>query len=300
MQKCSAGRKADNHVLLLTEPYLYVTIRKSVICSQIIKDFLTHYQPEKQPSVFEVKGMIKIRNVCKSCTLGGGEVKALDNVCFDLPDKGMFFVLGKSGSGKSTLLNVLGGLDKADSGSVVIDGNDILKFGEKELDGYRNGYCGFVFQEFNLLPMLDVGENVRLGLSIQGKKDTELRVKEALAAVELSGYEGRNITELSGVQKQRKQRVSSITKKRRIWYPSLYIYKYNVVYLALFLITSISSATLFAITSSGKVKPNLSSTAMSNSTLSKESNPRSSKVVCSVRVISLPIFSLTISLKLFM
>lgn len=224
----------------------------------------------------------------------------MDNVCFDLPDKGIFFVLGKSGSGKSTLLNVLGGLDKADSGSVVIDGNDILKFGEKELDGYRNGYCGFVFQEFNLLPMLDVGENVRLGLSVQGKKDTELRVKEALAAVELSGYEGRNITELSGVQKQRKQRVSSITKKRRIWYPSLYIYKYNVVYLALFLITSISSATLFAITSSGKVKPNLSSTAMSNSTLSKESNPRSSKVVCSVRVISLPIFSLTISLKLFM
>lgn len=300
MQKCSAGRKADNHVLLLTEPYLYVTIRKSVICSQTIKDFLTHNQPEKQSSVFEVKGRIKIRNVCKSYTLGGGEVKALDNVCFDLPDKGMFFVLGKSGSGKSTLLNVLGGLDKADSGSVVIDGNDILKFGEKELDGYRNGYCGFVFQEFNLLPMLDVGENVRLGLSIQGKKDTELRVKEALAAVELSGYEGRNITELSGVQKQRKQRVSSITKKRRILYPSLYIYKYNVVYLALFLITSISSATLFAITSSGKVKPNLSSTAMSNSTLSKESNPRSSKVVCSVRVISLPIFSLTISLKLFM
>ncbi|MFR7932581.1 MAG: ATP-binding cassette domain-containing protein [Acutalibacteraceae bacterium] len=78
-----------------------------------------------------------------------------------MPDKGMFFVLGKSGSGKSTLLNVLGGLDKADSGSVVIDGNDIHKFGEKELDGYRNGYCGFVFQEFNLLPMLDVGENVR-------------------------------------------------------------------------------------------------------------------------------------------
>lgn len=59
------------------------------------------------------------------------------------------------------MLNVLGGLDKADSGSVVIDGNDIHKFGEKELDGYRNGYCGFVFQEFNLLPMLDVGENVR-------------------------------------------------------------------------------------------------------------------------------------------
>ncbi len=104
MQKCSAGRKADNHVLLLTEPYLYVTIRKSVICSQIIKDFLTHNQPEKQPSVFEVKGMIKIRNVCKAYTLGGGEVKALDNVCFDLPDKGMFFVLGKSGSGKSPLL----------------------------------------------------------------------------------------------------------------------------------------------------------------------------------------------------
>ena len=244
--------------------------------------------------------MIQIRNVCKSYTLGVGEVKALDNVCFDFPGKGLFFVLGKSGSGKSTLLNVLGGLDKADSGSVVIDGNDILKFGESELDGYRNGYCGFVFQEFNLLPMLNVEENVRLGLSLQGEKDTDLRVKEALASVELSGYEGRNITELSGGQKQHKQRGSSITKKRRIWYPSLYIYKYNVVYLALFLITSISSATLFAITSSGKVKPNLSSTAMSNSTLSKESNPRSSKVVCSVRVISLPIFSLTISLKLFM
>lgn len=91
MQKCSAGRKADNHVLLLTEPYLYITIRKSVIiCSQIIKDFLTHNQPEKQSSVFEVKGMIKIRNVCKSYTLGGGEVKALDNVCFACRTKGCF------------------------------------------------------------------------------------------------------------------------------------------------------------------------------------------------------------------
>lgn len=156
--------------------------------------------------------MIKIRNVCKSYTLGVGEVKALDNVCFDLPGKGLFFVLGKSGSGKSTLLNVLGGLDKADSGSVVIDGNDILKFGESELDGYRNGYCGFVFQEFNLLPMLNVEENVRLGLSLQGEKDTGLRVKEALASVELSGYEGRNITELSGGQKQRVAIARAIVK----------------------------------------------------------------------------------------
>ncbi len=63
------------------------------------------------------------------------------------------------------------------------------------------------------MPMLDVGENVRLGLSIQGKKDTELRVKEALAAVELSGYEGRNITELSGVQKQRKTKSFFYHKK---------------------------------------------------------------------------------------
>ena len=156
--------------------------------------------------------MIRIRNVCKSYTLGGGEVKALDNVCFDLPGKGLFFVLGKSGSGKSTLLNVLGGLDKANSGSVVIDGNDILKFGESELDGYRNGYCGFVFQEFNLLPMLNVEENVRLGLSLQGEKDTDLRVKEALASVELSGYEGRNITELSGGQKQRVAIARAIVK----------------------------------------------------------------------------------------
>jgi len=131
-------------------------------------------------------------------------VKALKNISFSLSNSGMVFFLGKSGSGKSTLLNVLSGLDNADAGSSIeVSGKDLCKLTKHELDDYRNTCCGFVFQEYNLIPELNVEENIALAIQLQGQKDTENKVKEVLAQVGLSGYEKRKVTELSGGQKQR-------------------------------------------------------------------------------------------------
>lgn len=143
-------------------------------------------------------------------------IVALDGVSFDLPKNGMVFILGKSGSGKSTLLNIMSGLDKVDEGEIEFCGKDITKLTEKELSNYRNSCCGFVFQEYNLIPELDVGENIMLTLQLQGEKDTEQKVKEVLKQVDLVGYEKRKVTELSGGQKQRVAIARAIIKNPKI------------------------------------------------------------------------------------
>ena len=143
-------------------------------------------------------------------------IVALDGVSFDLPKNGMVFILGKSGSGKSTLLNIMSGLDKVDEGKIEFCGKDITKLTEKELSNYRNSCCGFVFQEYNLIPELDVGENIMLTLQLQGEKDTEQKVKEVLKQVDLVGYEKRKVTELSGGQKQRVAIARAIIKNPKI------------------------------------------------------------------------------------
>ena len=143
-------------------------------------------------------------------------IVALDGVSFDLPKNGMVFILGKSGSGKSTLLNIMSGLDKVDEGKIEFCGKDITKLTEKELSNYRNSCCGFVFQEYNLIPELDVGENIMLTLQLQREKDTEQKVKEVLKQVDLVGYEKRKVTELSGGQKQRVAIARAIIKNPKI------------------------------------------------------------------------------------
>ena len=143
-------------------------------------------------------------------------VVALDGISFDLPEKGMVFILGKSGSGKSTLLNVMSGLDRVDEGSIEVGGKDISTFTEKELSNYRNSCCGFVFQEYNLIPELNVSENIMLTLQLQGEEKTEQKVKEILKRVDLSGYEKRKVTELSGGQKQRIALARAIIKNPKI------------------------------------------------------------------------------------
>lgn len=148
---------------------------------------------------------MEILNLSKSYILKDSPpVQALKNVSFSLADTGMVFFLGKSGSGKSTLLNVLSGLDKADDGSSIeISGKNICRLSINELDSYRNTCCGFVFQEYNLIPELNVEENIALAIQLQGQKDTENKIKDVLAQVGLNDYEKRKITELSGGQKQR-------------------------------------------------------------------------------------------------
>ena len=149
--------------------------------------------------------MIEVKNI-KKTYIGkdGKESRGLVDVSFKLDDKGFVFVLGKSGSGKSTLLNIIGGLDKATSGEVIIEGKKISDFSEKEFDYYKSHYCGFIFQDYKLLNELNVYENILLSLEIKNDmEDADNRIKEILNKVGLDGYENKMINELSGGEKQR-------------------------------------------------------------------------------------------------
>ncbi|MGE9276736.1 MAG: ATP-binding cassette domain-containing protein [Candidatus Phytoplasma pruni] len=127
----------------------------------------------------------------------------LNNVSLRLPNKGLIFILGKSGSGKSTLLNLLGGIDKCDSGDILINKFSIKELKQNDLDNYRNGVLGFIFQEFNLIESMNVYENIALANELQGQKPDNKLIYNLLKEMELLGYEERKISELSGGQKQR-------------------------------------------------------------------------------------------------
>ena len=160
---------------------------------------------------------MKIRNLCKTYDINNGEkVHALKGVSFDLPFTGMVAILGKSGSGKSTLLNILSGLDSFDSGDVEAFGKNMKDFSRAELDNYRNSCISFVFQEYHLIPELNVGENIALALQLQGEQNADENVKSVLKQVELSGYENRKISELSGGQKQRVAIARALIKNPKI------------------------------------------------------------------------------------
>ena len=149
--------------------------------------------------------MLEIRNLSKTYkTKKGTSVKALNNVSLSFEDTGMVFVLGKSGSGKSTLLNLLGGLDKYDSGEIIIKGKSSSNFSQSDFDSYRNTYLGFIFQEYNILDEFSIRKNIGLALELQNKKATDKAISEILQQVDLDNEIGRRKpNELSGGQKQR-------------------------------------------------------------------------------------------------
>lgn len=148
--------------------------------------------------MLEIKKLVKVYK-----TKGGVEVKALDNVSVKFPETGMVFLLGKSGSGKSTLLNVSGGLDKPDSGEIIIKGRNSKDFSGADFDSYRNTYIGFIFQEYNILNEFNISENIELALQLQGKKSDKEAVDNLLKQVDLVGLGKRKPNTLSGGQKQR-------------------------------------------------------------------------------------------------
>lgn len=149
--------------------------------------------------------MISVKNLKKTYFLGGEEVHALDDVSLSIKEHEFVAIIGQSGSGKSTFMNMLGCLDRPDSGEITLDGTDILKCKEKELSVIRNKKIGFIFQQFHLLPKLSALENVELPLIYQGmptKKRREKAVK-ALKAVGLEKRMNHKPNQLSGGQQQR-------------------------------------------------------------------------------------------------
>ena len=149
--------------------------------------------------------MISVKNLKKTYFLGGEEVHALDDVSLSIKEHEFVAIIGQSGSVKSTFMNMLGCLDRPDSGEITLDGTDILKCKEKELSVIRNKKIGFIFQQFHLLPKLSALENVELPLIYQGmptKKRREKAVK-ALKAVGLEKRMNHKPNQLSGGQQQR-------------------------------------------------------------------------------------------------
>ena len=149
--------------------------------------------------------MIEVRELRKEYKTGDFIQKALDGVSVAFRDNEFVAVLGPSGSGKTTLLNILGGLDTANSGEIIINGISTREYKSTDWDKYRNHRIGFVFQSYNLIPHQTVRANVELAMALTGVEATErsIRAEEALAAVGLKGHEDKKPGQLSGGQMQR-------------------------------------------------------------------------------------------------
>ena len=149
--------------------------------------------------------MLQIKNITKTYDTGNFQQKALDGVSFNLRENEFVSVLGHSGSGKTTLLNIIGGLDRYDSGNVIINGIFTQNYTDRDWDSYRNHSVGFVFQSYNLIPHQTVLSNVELALTISGISSAERkeRAANALEEVGLKDHLHKLPNQLSGGQMQR-------------------------------------------------------------------------------------------------
>jgi putative ABC transport system ATP-binding protein len=149
--------------------------------------------------------LISIRNVQKSYRLDKTDTPALIDVTIDILAGERVCLMGPSGSGKSTLLNLIGCIDSPTSGSVVVNGADTHTLGDARLSEFRNRTMGFIFQSFNLIPVLSVFENVEYPLLLQKvpARERKARVRSLLERVGLADYLGRSPENLSGGQRQR-------------------------------------------------------------------------------------------------
>ena len=147
--------------------------------------------------------ILKVENLCKTYDTGGIPVKALDNVNFSV-DKGEFVaIVGASGSGKSTLLHILGGVDRPTSGHVYLNGKDVYKLNENNLAIFRRREVGLIYQFYNLLPILNVKENITLPVLLDGKKPDIKYLNDLIHTLGLEDRVNHLPNELSGGQQQR-------------------------------------------------------------------------------------------------
>ena len=156
--------------------------------------------PERQ--VINMK-ILEVQNLCKTYGKGEAEVRALDHVSFSVGKGEFIAIVGESGSGKSTLLNVVGALDNPTSGKVLIDGKDIFSMPEKKLTVFRRQNIGFIFQSFNLIPELNVEQNITFPLLLDYQKPDQKYVEELLGILGLKERRKHLPSQLSGGQQQR-------------------------------------------------------------------------------------------------
>ncbi len=147
--------------------------------------------------------ILRVENLCKTYGKGENEVKALDHVSFSVKKGEFVAIIGPSGSGKSTLLHILGGVDKPTSGKVYMDGDDVYVQNEEQLAVFRRRQVGLIYQFYNLIPVLNVIENITLPVLMDGQKVNKERLKELLHTLKLDGREKHLPNQLSGGQQQR-------------------------------------------------------------------------------------------------
>ena len=147
--------------------------------------------------------ILEVQNLCKTYGKGEAEVRALDHISFSVGKGEFIAIVGESGSGKSTLLNVVGALDNPTSGKVLIDGKDIFSMPEKKLTVFRRQNIGFIFQSFNLIPELNVEQNITFPLLLDYQKPDQKYVEELLEILGLKERRKHLPSQLSGGQQQR-------------------------------------------------------------------------------------------------
>lgn len=156
--------------------------------------------------------MIDIKNIAKAYGNGESKVSVLKGISLEIREGGFYVILGASGSGKSTLLNVVSGLERPDGGSVSYDGKDIAGLSDKELTDFRKENIGFIFQQYYLLPNMNVDKNVRMGADLAQNKDYRNVIKAVGLGEKLNKYPG----ELSGGEQQRVAIARALAKKPRV------------------------------------------------------------------------------------
>ena len=160
-----------------------------------------------------MNSFIKLKNVTKTYMIGDKKFNALNSVDLEISQKEFVVILGPSGAGKSTLLNLLGGMDKSTSGSIIVGEKDLSKLNDKELTQYRASDIGFIFQFYNIMPTLTVGENVEL---VKDVTTTTKNVKNVLKEVGLEKHINKFPSELSGGEQQRVSIARAIMKNPKI------------------------------------------------------------------------------------
>ena len=169
-------------------------------------------------TVLDMQAAFQLEHVCRHYTMGESAIRAVDDVSLTVPTGEFLALLGSSGSGKSTLLNLMAGLDRPTSGSIVAAGRNLAELSSLELAHYRRETVGMVFQSFNLLPRMTLEENVELPLRLAEveRNDRAARVREALEHVRLTKRIGHRPSELSGGEQQRTAIARALVNRPKI------------------------------------------------------------------------------------